>query len=149
MSSNNEYKQFVESLKTWSNASAFASCECPIPRTDNGWPAIKPDQMDNMQLLYEAMRWRSTAQDTGAGTVGHREWTVYTNELIRRGLMDIDCQQRYDIYKILEKGWNDLPPGPIVVDPTIPDPIVVDPQDNSLLGRFWRVLFPWMKRGKS
>jgi len=149
MSREEGYKEFVASVKTWSNASAFASCECPVPRTENGWPTMEPEQMDNMQVLYEAFSWCSTARSTHHGTVGHSQWDLYTNELIRRGLMDRDCQSRYDIYKILEKGWNTLPPGPIVVDPKIPDPIVVNPQDNSLLDKFWRVLTPWKRSGKS
>lgn len=136
--SQEEYSVFVTAVRKWPNGDAFKCCGCAIPRNEKGWPTIEPDAMSDMQVLYEASRWVSSACETGTHTVSGLMWMKYSNELIRRGLMDTDCQQRYDLLKVLEKGWNDLPPGPIVVDPTILPPVQVDPNKIGLLERTMR-----------
>lgn len=141
-----EYKEFVKSIGKWSNGDAFTNCGCEVPRNDKGWPTIDVSLMDNMQVLFEAFRWVSVAEETGRGTVGHMMWDRYSDELVRRELMDHDCQSRYDILKILEKGWNTLPPGPIVVDPTVPPPIQVDPKKRSIVGRTARAVTRALRR---
>lgn len=142
-----KYAEFVRLISAWSNGGAFTNCGCEVPRNENGWPTMQPEQMDNMQVLFEAAKWMETARSTHRGTVGHGQWDKYTAELIRRGLMDADCQSRYDITKILEKGWNDLPPGPVIVDPVIPPPEQFDPsKDRSIVGRTARAVTRALRR---
>lgn len=121
------YEGFIRSFEKMDNRVDLNYCGCEVPRSKNGWPTVEPDIMDDLQLIYEASRWRSTARDTHPGTVGGHCWTKYTDELIKRGRMDLDCQKRYDIQKILTRDWNDLPVGPIVVHPVVAPPVQFDP----------------------
>ena len=129
------YTAFGQVFEDIENHADLRYCGCEVPRTKNGWPTIEPEAFDDLQLFYEAARWRSTARSTGPQTVGGSCWVKYTDELIRRHLMDEDCQKRHDIRKVLKKGWNDLPPGPIVVDPVVPKPVLFDPKANSFFDR--------------
>jgi hypothetical protein len=58
-----------------------------VPRNANGWPTIEPNFFTLDQLLLEAEKWRSCANNE-ARTVGKSHWHKYTDELINRGFMD-------------------------------------------------------------
>lgn len=141
-----DYKRFVNQFENLENPAPFRYCGCAVPRNDNGWPTIKPESMDDMQVFYEASRWRTSAFETGPHTVSGSLWTQYTDELIRRGLMDADSQRRYDLRKIMHAGWRDLPPGPVIVDPVIAPPIQVDPKQPSIAGRTARAVTSALRR---
>lgn len=133
------YKAFVSTFEGIENHVELRYCGCAAPRNQNNWPTIEPEAMDDLQVMYEAASWRITARSTSPNTVGGSLWLKYTDELIRRGLMDVDCQKRFDISKVMTKGWNDLPPGPIIVDPVVPAPIQFDPKEEpSLTDRIFK-----------
>jgi hypothetical protein len=79
-----------------------------VPRTLNGWPAVTPQEMTDEQVRREANRWRITAMSTGAGTVGHNEWTNYCEEYSRRGLISPDAWTTYEELQCqhLWVGWD-------------------------------------------
>lgn len=73
----------------------------PVPRNENGWPTIEPSEFTDIQLVAEAMSWRSAAIDTLGNTVSNMLWEKYCDELVKRGLLVAD----YGYTDLTELDW--------------------------------------------
>lgn len=64
-------------------------CNCDVPRNALGWPTVEPKYFTEAQLRKECEQWRTTALNTGRGTIGYSEWEKYAKELHRREFLSV------------------------------------------------------------